>query len=63
MNDLPLEKQFVHSTFCRQLEEIELEAAKKLLADLHLLYLGQQALFAKMIKQGNVGMDKIDFEG
>jgi hypothetical protein len=62
MNDLPLEKQFAHSTFCRQLDEIELDTAKKLLEDLHLLYLGQQSLFAKMIKQGNAGMNTMDFE-
>ncbi|AFY70866.1 hypothetical protein Pse7367_2610 [Thalassoporum mexicanum PCC 7367] len=61
-NNLPLEKQFAHSTFCRQLDEIDLDAAKKLLEDLHLLYLGQQSLFAKMIKQGEFGSNRIDFE-
>lgn len=50
MDDLPAEKQFAHAKFCRQLEDIELETAKKLLKDLHLLYLGQQTLFARLAK-------------
>jgi hypothetical protein len=51
MNDLTLEKQLVHSIFCIQLQNIDVENAKKLLADLHLLYLGQQAMFVLLLKQ------------
>ncbi|GEM_PF-401347 len=51
MSELPLEKQFAHTMFCTQLQGLELDSAKKLLADLHLLYLGQQVLFAELAKQ------------
>jgi hypothetical protein len=51
MSELPLEKQFAHTMFCQQLQGLEIDNAKKLLADLHLLYLGQQAMFAELIKQ------------
>jgi len=51
MNDLALEKQFAHTKFCTQLQNIDIENAKKLLADLHLLYLGQQAMFTILLKQ------------
>ncbi len=51
MSELSLEKQFLHTMFCQQLNDLELEAARKLLADLHLLYLGQQSLFTKLAKQ------------
>jgi hypothetical protein len=52
MNDLSLEKQFAHSMFCQQVKGINnLEAARKLLEDLHLLYLGQQSLFVQLAKQ------------
>ncbi|WP_019501843.1 hypothetical protein [Pseudanabaena sp. PCC 6802] len=54
MNEMSLEKQFAHTKFCHQIQDIDLEAAKKLLADLHLLYLGQQALFAEMAKRGTI---------
>lgn len=52
MNEMTLEKQFAHMKFCHQIQDIELEAAKKLLEDLHLLYIGQQALFAELVKKG-----------
>jgi hypothetical protein len=51
MNDLTLEKQFAHTKFCLQLQNIDIENAKKLLADLHLLYLNQQAMFSLLLKQ------------
>ncbi len=54
MNELSIEKQFSHTKFCQQIQDIDLESAKKLLADLHLLYLGQQALFAQLVKQGKL---------
>jgi hypothetical protein len=54
MSDLSIEKQFVHTIFCQQVKELDLDSAKKLLADLHLLYLGQQTMFAKMARQDMV---------
>jgi len=51
MNDLPFEKQFTHAMFCQQLQGLDIDNAKKLLADLHLLYLGQQAMFTILTKQ------------
>jgi hypothetical protein len=51
MERLTLEKQFSHAMFCQQIEELELESAKKLLADLHLLYLNQQSIFVELAKQ------------
>jgi hypothetical protein len=55
MNDLPVEKQFTHMVFCQQIQNIDLDAAKQLLADLHMLYLGQQALMVKIAKQDFLG--------
>ncbi|MDX2255935.1 MAG: hypothetical protein NW214_10490 [Pseudanabaenaceae cyanobacterium bins.39] len=55
MNDLPVEKQFTHMVFCQQIQNIDLDAAKQLLADLHMLYLGQQALMVKIAKQDLLG--------
>ena len=49
MNDLPFEKQLVHAIFCQQLQSLDIDNAKKLLADLHLLYLGQQTMFTTLI--------------
>ncbi len=51
MKELPLEKQFAHWQFCQQVEALALDDAKKLLADLHLLYLNQQFLVGEMAKQ------------
>ncbi len=51
MSELSLEKQFAHTMFCQQVQDIDLESAKKLLADLHLLYISQQALFAQLAKE------------
>ncbi|GBO51518.1 hypothetical protein APA_482 [Pseudanabaena sp. lw0831] len=51
MSDLTFEKQFSHAMFCQQVENIDIDTAKKLLADLHLLYLGQQAMFTMLVKQ------------
>lgn len=51
MSDLPVEKQFTHTMFCQQIQNIDLDAAKKLLAELHHLYLAQQAMMVKIAKQ------------
>ncbi|PZO36149.1 MAG: hypothetical protein DCF19_22235 [Pseudanabaena frigida] len=51
MNDLDFEKQFTHALFCQQVENIDINNAKQLLIDLHLLYLGQQTMFTMLIKQ------------
>lgn len=51
MSELSFEKQFTHRMFCQNIQDIELETAKKLLADLHMLYLGQQALFVELAKR------------
>ena len=51
MNSLPFEKQFAHSMFCLQLQNIEIENAKQLLVDLHLIYLSQQATIADLTRQ------------
>ena len=53
MNELPFEKQFTHAMFCQQLQSLDIDNAKKLLADLHLLYLGQQTMFMTLTKQGS----------
>ena len=50
MNDLPIEKQFTHAHFLRQIENIDLETAKKLLEELHMLYLAQQATITKIAR-------------
>ncbi|MBD2150613.1 hypothetical protein H6F44_10845 [Pseudanabaena sp. FACHB-1277] len=55
MSDLPVEKQFTHMVFCQQIQNIDLESAKQLLSDLHMLYLGQQALMVKIAKQELLG--------
>ena len=55
MNDLPIEKQLTHTIFCNQIQNIDLEAAKQLLIELHLLYLGQQALMVKIAKNEFMG--------
>jgi len=36
--------------FCQQIQNIDLETAKQLLTELHMLYLGQQAVMIKMGK-------------
>jgi hypothetical protein len=51
MNSLPFEKQFAHSMFCWKLQNIEIENAKQLLVDLHLIYLAQQAKIADLTTQ------------
>jgi hypothetical protein len=55
MNNLPPEKEFTHMMFCQQIQNIDLEAAKQLLIELHLLYLGQQALMVKIAKNEFMG--------
>lgn len=55
MNDLPIEKQFTHMMFCQQIERIDLPTAKQLLTELHMLYLGQQAVMIKIAKQEFLG--------
>lgn len=49
-NPLPIEKQFTQMMFCQNIENIDLDTAKQLLIQLHLLYLGQQAVMGKMGK-------------
>lgn len=51
MPDLPIEKQFTHLTFCNQIKNIDIDTAKQLLAELHILYLGQQAMMVRLAKQ------------
>ncbi len=55
MNDLPIEKQLTHTIFCNQIQNIDIDSAKQLLIELHLLYLGQQAVFAKIAKNEFMG--------
>lgn len=55
MDNLPLEKQLTHAMFCSQIERIDLENAKKLLVELHHLYLAQQAMMVKIAKQDLLG--------
>lgn len=50
MENLPIEKQLTHIMFCQTIENIDLDTAKELLTQLHLLYLGQQAVMVKMGK-------------
>jgi hypothetical protein len=50
MSNLPPEKEFTHMMFCQQIQNIDLETAKQLLTELHMLYLGQQAVMIKMGK-------------
>lgn len=55
MNELPVEKQFTHMMFCSQIERIDLDSAKALLIELHMLYLSQQVVMAKIAKQKFLG--------
>ena len=55
MSDLPVEKQFTHMMFCQQIQSIDLNSAKQLLIELHMLYLGQQAVMVKIAKQEFLG--------
>jgi sulfur transfer complex TusBCD TusB component (DsrH family) len=55
MSNLSPEKEFTHMMFCQQIQNIDLDAAKQLLTELHLLYLGQQAVFAKIAKNEFLG--------
>ncbi len=57
MNDLPIEKQLTHAIFCSQIANIDLDVAKQLLTELHMLYLGQQAVMVKIAKQEFLGLD------
>jgi hypothetical protein len=49
--ELPIEKQFTQMMFCQQIQNINLDQAKQLLTELHMLYLGQQAIMVKIAKQ------------
>ena len=51
MSNLTFEKQFSHAMFCQQVENIDIDTARKLLVDIHLLYLGQQTMFSILVKQ------------
>ena len=55
MSDLPIEKQFTHMMFCQQIQSLDIETARQLLIELHLLYLGQQAVMVKIAKQEFLG--------
>ena len=55
MSDLPPEKAFTHVLFCQQIANIDLDSAKQLLTELHMLYLGQQAVMIKIAKQEFLG--------
>ena len=48
---LPVEKQFTHTVFVGKIENIDLLTARKLLEELHLLYLLQQVMLIKIAKQ------------
>ncbi len=56
MSDLPIEKQFTHMMFCQQIQSLDIETARQLLTELHLLYLGQQAVMVKIAKQEFLGI-------
>lgn len=51
ISELSIEKQFTHMMFCQQIQNIDLEAAKQLLVELHMLYLRQQNFLIKFVKQ------------
>ncbi|AFY92409.1 hypothetical protein [Chamaesiphon minutus] len=51
MNTLSFDKQLAHSIFCQQIQGVEIENAKQLLVDLHLIYLSQQATIAYLTTQ------------
>ena len=55
MNNLPVEKQLTHMMFCQQIQNIDLDEAKQLLTELHMLYLGQQAMMLQIAKQEFLG--------
>jgi hypothetical protein len=51
---LSLEKNFTHTLFCQQVDSLkagDIDDAKQLLKALHLLYVGQRALFSQLVKQ------------
>jgi hypothetical protein len=51
---ISLEKIFTHTLFCQQVDSLkagDIDNAKQLLKDLHLLYVEQQALFSQLAKQ------------
>ena len=52
---LPMEKLLTHRVFKDQIQNINLEQAKELLEQLHLMYLGQSVLFIKLAKQEFLG--------
>ena len=52
MDNLSLEKQLTHRHFCDALEKVhDAEYLKSQLRQLHLLYLGQQTMFAQIAKE------------
>lgn len=50
-DQLPIEKQFTHAMFCLQIENIDRDSALNLLADLHKLCLGQEAIAQRLYKK------------
>jgi hypothetical protein len=51
MGELSIEKQFTHRMFLGQISNIDINTAKQLLADLHMLYLSQMQVVSKIAKQ------------
>jgi hypothetical protein len=51
MNSLSVEEQLFHSIFCQQVQDIEIENAKQLLVEIHLVYLAQQAIISDLTTQ------------
>ena len=50
-DNLPLEKQFTHRSFCSAIQHIEdKNELKDRLCEMHLLYLRQQEVFVKIAK-------------
>jgi hypothetical protein len=56
MADLPIEKLFTHQQFCSQIADIrDRNVLIKMLEDLHIKYLSNQAMVAKIAKQEFLG--------
>jgi hypothetical protein len=59
MSDLPLEKQLTHAQFCKQVADIrDRNVLIKMLEDLHLKYLSDQAMVSKIAKNEFMGDKK-----
>jgi hypothetical protein len=59
MSDLPPEKEFTHHQFCGQIADIrDRNVLIKMLEDLHIKYLADQAAFVRMAKGEFMGERK-----